>query len=361
MRVGLWIIIGVLILSIPAVILVDELFPVDSSIVLMAEGEDCMGDAATGVIIAEDRKGYFVLTSNIIGDAGQEVFMFKSEHEKYIAVEEMELREYGVALYKIIGTPKKVTPIIINAADSDLNEKSLDFYGYRTEGYLNNLNVVVDEHLLGKDTVYVGNIKVKDGIKVIEHEGQHQLGMTGGALVDNSERLVAVNIQTDSSDKCNVKSLDIMQILPYLQANNIPVKTGLPKQIIVIIPIALFILLLIAVQLFLISNLSNYKITGVNGQFAQQSIDLNKNAGIVFGRDPEQCQLVFMENAENISRRHCEIYYDRKTKRFMLVDYSSAGTLINDKKMKKDKPYVLGNNLIFSLANNTHSFKVEKK
>ena len=44
----------------------------------------------------------------------------------------------------------------------------------------------------------------------------------------------------------------------------------------------------------------------------------------------------------------------------MLVDFSSTGTKINNEKMKKNKPYILGENVVFSLADNAHSFKIIK-
>ena len=67
---------------------------------------------------------------------------------------------------------------------------------------------------------------------------------------------------------------------------------------------------------------------GITGMYAGGEIDLTKGT-IIIGRDPQRANLVFGEECPKVSRKHCEIRYDKKEKLFFIKDYSSNGTFKN--------------------------------
>ena len=62
--------------------------------------------------------------------------------------------------------------------------------------------------------------------------------------------------------------------------------------------------------------------------YAGGEIDLTKGT-IIVGRDPMRANLVFDEQYTKVSRKHCELRYDKKEKVFYIKDYSSNGTFKN--------------------------------
>lgn len=67
---------------------------------------------------------------------------------------------------------------------------------------------------------------------------------------------------------------------------------------------------------------------GITGMYAGGEIDLTKGT-IIVGRDPMRANLVFDEQYTKVSRKHCELRYDKKEKVFYIKDYSSNGTFKN--------------------------------
>lgn len=69
-------------------------------------------------------------------------------------------------------------------------------------------------------------------------------------------------------------------------------------------------------------------IVGVRGQFAGISIQV-PNGGIMMGRDPVACHVVFNAAAPGVSRHHCVLNYNLQTNMFILNDCgSSVGTFL---------------------------------
>ena len=79
------------------------------------------------------------------------------------------------------------------------------------------------------------------------------------------------------------------------------------------------------------------KIKFISGQYAGSEIEVAPFATITFGRNPQVANFVFYN--EGISRKHCSIQYDPNERRFMVTDYSSSGTYINN--VKKMQPGVV--------------------
>lgn len=89
---------------------------------------------------------------------------------------------------------------------------------------------------------------------------------------------------------------------------------------------------------------------GVAGAFAGQNIELVDNQ-LTIGRDPRLAQLVYPQDKEEISRKHCTIRFDESTHKFTLIDSSSNGTyLSSNQKLEPGQTYHLNPGDRFYLA-----------
>lgn len=97
------------------------------------------------------------------------------------------------------------------------------------------------------------------------------------------------------------------------------------------------------------------RIYGINGEYAGAEVLVGD--GILLGRDPSVCQLVF--NKEKISRRHCNITYNAENDKFVVTDYSSNGTYIQGgSQMKKNVPTELPAGTTIQLGKNGDTFRL---
>lgn len=79
---------------------------------------------------------------------------------------------------------------------------------------------------------------------------------------------------------------------------------------------------------------------------------------IIFGRSVRNCNMVFPENTEGISRLHCEIV--PKTDGLLLKDLNSSyGTFLqNGTRVREGSPVLLKRGDVFYLASKKNMFKV---
>ena len=99
----------------------------------------------------------------------------------------------------------------------------------------------------------------------------------------------------------------------------------------------------------------------VKGQFAGKSFDLSRG-GVVLGRDPASCNLVFNKETPGISSKHCKLSYDAASGSFILTDLgSSYGTYTaNGKKLDPNVPERLAAGDAFYLADENVKFQLLK-
>ena len=99
----------------------------------------------------------------------------------------------------------------------------------------------------------------------------------------------------------------------------------------------------------------------VKGVFAGMRYDISKHT-MTIGRDRNTCTMVFPEDTPGISSNHCSIYFDMRTKTFMLTDNGSTyGTYLGDgRKLTKGVPESLEPGSTFALADKSNEFKVER-
>lgn len=99
----------------------------------------------------------------------------------------------------------------------------------------------------------------------------------------------------------------------------------------------------------------------VKGVFAGMRYDISKHT-MTIGRDRNSCTMVFPEETPGISSNHCSIYFDSRTKTFVLTDNGSTyGTYLADgRKLTKGVPESLEPGSTFALADKANEFKVER-
>lgn len=100
----------------------------------------------------------------------------------------------------------------------------------------------------------------------------------------------------------------------------------------------------------------------VAGVFAGQKFEITGHTMII-GRDQNTCTLVFPEDTPGISTNHCSIYFDARTKAFVLTDVGSTyGTYLSDgRKLIKSVPETILPGATFSLADKVNVFKVDRE
>jgi len=99
-------------------------------------------------------------------------------------------------------------------------------------------------------------------------------------------------------------------------------------------------------------------LVGLNGQFAGSVLELGAQA-VILGRDPQQAQLVFPSNAEDISRTHTVVKYDASSQSFLLEDRSTNGTfLLTGERLKPGEVRRLHSGDRFYLSDNRNMFEV---
>ena len=98
-------------------------------------------------------------------------------------------------------------------------------------------------------------------------------------------------------------------------------------------------------------------LTGVSGFFAGKSIEVAAGRPMIIGRDPQQAQLVFPADMNEISRVHCIVTFDPASQTFMIEDRSTNGTFfVNGQKISGQARLRSGER--FYLSEPTHLFEL---
>ncbi|MBO4927538.1 MAG: trypsin-like peptidase domain-containing protein [Clostridiales bacterium] len=100
----------------------------------------------------------------------------------------------------------------------------------------------------------------------------------------------------------------------------------------------------------------------IKGVFAGQQYEITGQT-MTIGRDQHSCTIVFPEDTPGISSNHCSIYFDARTKAFVLTDNGSTyGTYLSDgRKLTKGVPEQLLPGSTFALADKANEFKVDRE
>ncbi len=96
------------------------------------------------------------------------------------------------------------------------------------------------------------------------------------------------------------------------------------------------------------------------GMYKDAVFDVESDFEMIIGRDSYFSSIVINEGADNISRKHCGIRYNKSTKDYTITDYSSNGTYIADTKerLKPNTPKTLPKGTSIYLGNMNNRFKL---
>lgn len=99
---------------------------------------------------------------------------------------------------------------------------------------------------------------------------------------------------------------------------------------------------------------SEIGILGVTGMYAGSLFPLQPDETVTIGRDKNVSQIVFVNGAEKISRRHCTVRFSSKDQKYHVTDYSSNGTYIDGTALPKEQPVIVerGSSLALGNTNN---------
>lgn len=92
-------------------------------------------------------------------------------------------------------------------------------------------------------------------------------------------------------------------------------------------------------------------IAGVSGKYLGANFDMLDGAELVFGRDPLSANIVFDQTATDISRKHCSVRFDGKANQYIVTDFSSTGTYLeNGVQLEKGQPKTLAKGTVIYLG-----------
>lgn len=98
-------------------------------------------------------------------------------------------------------------------------------------------------------------------------------------------------------------------------------------------------------------------LTGVSGFFAGKTVEIPAGRPVIIGRDPQQAQLVFPSDMNEISRVHCIVTFDAASQTFTVEDRSTNGTFfVNGQKISGQARLRSGER--FYLSEPTHLFEL---
>lgn len=99
-------------------------------------------------------------------------------------------------------------------------------------------------------------------------------------------------------------------------------------------------------------------IMGVSGIYADAIFRIDPNEKITIGRDPKISQIVFDENCELVSRKHCTILGCVSANCYIVTDYSSNGTFADGKKLPKGEAVSVARGTVIAIGDNSNSFRL---
>ena len=144
-------------------------------------------------------------------------------------------------------------------------------------------------------------------------------------------------------------------------------KYGMPKTVRLLIA-GVIALLLIVILIALFSKLTGASmgnsgqggvIVGIRGKYKDANFKIKKNETIVLGRDPMSCNVVFSEDDEKISRKHCTIQYNYSNNTYIVQDYSKNGVFNHSgDKIENGKNNILPRGSVIYLGNRDNMFRL---
>lgn len=92
-------------------------------------------------------------------------------------------------------------------------------------------------------------------------------------------------------------------------------------------------------------------VVGVAGAYTDAKFDLVDGAELIFGRSPQDANVVFDQLATDVSRKHCAVRFDGRSNQYLVTDYSSNGTFLeNGTRLENGQPKQLARGTVIYLG-----------
>lgn len=360
----------------------------ESVVLIVVTDEDDDEYALTGVVIGEDSEGYFILTSVILLEAEVDFeFEIIVDEESVDADWEYDDYEYDEDEDEYVGIPLvilktedkslKLTPVKVTELGIDEDDE-YEIYGYEGE---NDYDEDDTDYDLESETIDEIDEEIDDMDGAYEFDGDLDDRFIGGPLFDEDDNLVGHLLTNYSGSGLLLdfsEYYDELEEEGYLKTGGLPIEPMYLGIGIAAVGIILIVILIarrkksstpagnssdqgqsvpvtpqsVGPQTGVVTAL-----LGTSGQYAGSSVKLDTYS-IILGRDPNQCNLVYPNELDTISRRHAEVRFNAGTKTYEIIDYSTRGTFVNQVKLTKGLPKTLRVGDVIYISGNTQSFKV---
>lgn len=282
--------------------------------------------------------------------------------------------EKDIAILKLSNPTSKRKPIKLEEPDQNIvgsDVFALGFPGASDESVKSISSFSVEDVTVTRGSVGRLLTQSGTGVNIIQMDASISGGNSGGPLINTKGNVIGVNFAGSTADSNMYYSVNVSELIPMLRNNNIafeeasktPTLLGI-NVLFIAIPAALILLILLIVFVILSQKKkkstkiitpmpvipseeqstppTNAIVHSMAAQHGGISVPFDSNP-VIIGRDVSVCQLVFRTDTPGVSKRHCQVSFDRTTGEINLIDLNSTyGTyLANGQKCMPNVPYVL--------------------
>lgn len=99
-----------------------------------------------------------------------------------------------------------------------------------------------------------------------------------------------------------------------------------------------------------LSTEKEHSIVILSGEYSGSKFPLNDGEELKIGRDPKKANIVTTPSDTSISGLHCSIRYSAVNNRYIITDYSTNGTFVNNERIPRETSYTANSGTVVKLA-----------
>lgn len=292
-------------------------------------------------------------------DAYPNMFLYafydSNEYEELYIVDHDESKD--IAILRLNEPTNKRVPVTLREPTDDLIGQTAYAVGY--PGVADAAIETLSSYNVEDATVTTGNIsrllsEQGTGCRFIQTDTEFSGGSSGGPLTDENGAVIGVTtasaVEADGAKVAGFGyAVSTVEILPLLDQNNVAydMASGSSLPIVpLIVAAGVFVVVIICVIAASGSRKKKKAAVGAEpqptpapafepgpaGSPALRSLNMQHNGlritvttqGILIGRDPGACQLVYQQGTPGVSGRHCMVAYDAASGDFIVTDLNSS-------------------------------------